>query len=100
MFSLKKPLCLNEGDLASIIEAYKKAPNAQLMVGFNRRFSPHVKRIMTLLKNVSVPISLIATMNAGFINEDSWVHDLELGGGRLLGEACHYIDLASLHNKK
>lgn len=91
---VEKPLCLNQEELKTIIHAYSNASGSQLVVGFNRRFSPHVRKIKSVLKNINVPISFSATMNAGLVDESSWVHDPEIGGGRLLGEACHYIDLA------
>ena len=61
------------------------------MVGYNRRFSPHIQKIKSLLGNS--PMNIIATMNAGYIPPESWVHDLKVGGGRIIGEACHYLDL-------
>jgi predicted dehydrogenase len=63
-------------------------------VGFNRRFSPHVQQMRTLLKSSPGPISIVATMNAGAIPSNHWVHDPEIGGGRLIGEGCHFVDLA------
>lgn len=91
---VEKPLCLNEEDLNAIIEAYKEAPKGTtLTVGFNRRFSPFAVKLKQLVG--SGPKNIIATMNAGFIPPDVWVHDLEVGGGRIIGEACHFIDLCS-----
>ncbi len=66
---------------------------SSLMVGFNRRFSPHIQSIKKALGNSSGPININATMNAGFIPTNVWVHDLQVGGGRIVGEACHYFDL-------
>ena len=63
------------------------------MVGFNRRFSPQVKKIKELLSITSKPKSFIMTINAGLIPSEHWIHDVEIGGGRIIGEACHYIDL-------
>jgi len=63
------------------------------MVGFNRRFSPHALKIKQLIGIQPSPMTIIATMNAGFIPVESWVHQPELGGGRIVGEACHYVDL-------
>src|SRR5690606_11597943 len=60
-------------------------------VGFNRRFSPHIKKIKQLVGNS--PMNVIATMNAGFIPANVWVHDMNIGGGRIIGAACHYIGL-------
>jgi predicted dehydrogenase len=67
--------------------------NVTVNVGFNRRFSPHSVAVKQALG--SGPMNIIATMNAGFIPASSWVHDLATGGGRIIGEACHFIDLCS-----
>ena len=64
------------------------------MVGFNRRFSPHIESIKSAIDN-NGPVNIIATMNAGFIPKDHWVHDMEVGGGRIVGEACHYMDICN-----
>ena len=91
---VEKPLCLNEEDLNAITEAYNAAPKGTtLTVGFNRRFSPFAVKLKQLVG--SGPKNIIATMNAGFIPPEVWVHDLEVGGGRIIGEACHFIDLCS-----
>lgn len=91
---VEKPLCLNEDDLNAITEAYQTAPKGTtLTVGFNRRFSPFAVKLKQLVG--SGPKNIIATMNAGFIPPEVWVHDLEVGGGRIIGEACHFIDLCS-----
>lgn len=87
---VEKPLAITQYELDTIIDTYKSHPNL-LMVGFNRRFSPHAKKIKTLLGDSQM--NIIATMNAGFIPQNMWVHDPYLGGGRIIGEACHYIDL-------
>jgi predicted dehydrogenase/threonine dehydrogenase-like Zn-dependent dehydrogenase len=86
---VEKPLAINQTELDTIIDTYKAHPNL-LMVGFNRRFSPHAQKIKTLLGDS--PMNIIATMNAGFIPQNMWVHDPHIGGGRIIGEACHYID--------
>ena len=88
---VEKPLALNYGELENILKAYTDG-NSSLTVGFNRRFSPHVQKIKDLVPETSAK-NMIATMNAGFIPENVWVHDMEIGGGRIIGEACHYIDL-------
>lgn len=91
---VEKPLCLNEEELNGIIEAYKNAkPGTTLTVGFNRRFSPFAEKLKKLVGDG--PKNIIANMNAGFIPPEVWVHDLEIGGGRIIGEACHFIDLCS-----
>ena len=86
---VEKPLALNKEDLDSIIKAYKG--DKTLTVGFNRRFSPHMQKAKQLVGNV--PMNVIATMNAGNIPASVWVHDMKVGGGRIVGEACHYMDL-------
>ena len=64
-----------------------------LMVGFNRRFAPLVTEAREMLLGVGEPMSMIATINAGAIPPDHWTQDLAVGGGRIIGEACHFIDL-------
>jgi predicted dehydrogenase/threonine dehydrogenase-like Zn-dependent dehydrogenase len=91
---VEKPLCLNPTELDRIIETYGKAlAGTTLTVGFNRRFSPFAVQMKKLLGEG--PKNIIATMNAGFIPPEVWVHDMEIGGGRIIGEACHFIDLCS-----
>jgi len=87
---VEKPLALNIEELKDIEESYKNN-NGSLMIGFNRRFSPHIKKIKSLLGDA--PMNIVATMNAGHISPDVWVHDMLIGGGRIVGEACHYLDL-------
>jgi predicted dehydrogenase/threonine dehydrogenase-like Zn-dependent dehydrogenase len=91
---VEKPLALNEEQLRQIIDTYNKVKGVKsLMVGFNRRFSPHIQAIKKSLAYNPGPVNLNLTMNAGFIPKEVWVHDLSIGGGRIVGEACHYIDL-------
>lgn len=87
---VEKPLALNHEELDRIIEAQQNSGKT-LTVGFNRRFSPHIEKIKQLVGDS--PMNVIATMNAGFIPSNVWVHDMKTGGGRIIGEACHYIDL-------
>lgn len=89
---VEKPLCLNQSELDQIIQAVG-ASGRSVVVGFNRRFSPHIQKMKAILGNHPAPMNVVATMNAGFIPSDSWVHDPAVGGGRIIGEACHYIDL-------
>jgi len=89
---VEKPLCLNQSELDEIIEAVNKSKR-MVTVGFNRRFAPLVQKLKKLIGDG--PMNIVATMNAGFIPPDVWVHDLEIGGGRIIGEACHYIDLCT-----
>jgi predicted dehydrogenase len=87
---VEKPLVLNLEQLQKVEEAYKKSQGS-LMVGFNRRFSPHIQKMKSLLGDSQM--NIIATMNAGAIPSNVWVHDMQVGGGRIIGEACHYMDL-------
>lgn len=92
---VEKPLCLNQKELGEIVTAYQMAQKngVPLTVGFNRRFSSFAVKMKELAgKGVK---NIIATMNAGFIPSEVWVHDLKTGGGRIIGEACHFIDLCS-----
>ena len=91
---VEKPLALNEADLNEIIKSYN-SNHINISVGFNRRFAPLAKKMKEVLGSSNTPVNIIATMNAGFISKDLWVHDMEIGGGRIIGEACHYIDLCS-----
>lgn len=89
---VEKPLALNLAQLESIRDAYGQSGKS-LTVGFNRRFSPHMQAIKRSLGAQPGLMNINATMNAGFIPPNVWVHDMESGGGRIIGEACHYIDL-------
>lgn len=91
---VEKPLCLSLSELVNIEETYNslEAPPV-MMVGFNRRFAPHVQRIKALLAGVSGPKSFVMMVNAGAIPAHHWTQDELIGGGRIVGEACHYIDL-------
>jgi predicted dehydrogenase/NADPH:quinone reductase-like Zn-dependent oxidoreductase len=91
---VEKPLALNEDELNQIINVYKTTGKT-LTVGFNRRFAPLAIQMKKALGAADTPMNIIATMNAGFIPSKVWVHDMEIGGGRIIGEACHFIDLIS-----
>ncbi len=88
---VEKPLCLKLEELSQIKTLYSSSKI--LMVGFNRRFSPQIKKMKDLLNEVNGPKSMVMTINAGAVPKDHWIHDLEIGGGRIIGEACHFIDL-------
>jgi len=90
----EKPLCLTLDELSEIEAEAQARPEQQLMVGFNRRFAPHVMKMKALLDSIDQPKSVIITVNAGEIPYDHWTQDPAIGGGRLIGEACHFIDLA------
>lgn len=86
---VEKPLALNKAELDEILAAYNGSKT--LTVGFNRRFSPHMQKVKQLVGDALM--NVVATMNAGSIPANIWVHDLKTGGGRIVGEACHYMDL-------
>ena len=90
---VEKPLALNNKELKEIQKIVKKNASSELLIGFNRRFSPHIFKIKETLGDNIENINIIATMNAGFLPLDHWTQDLNLGGGRIIGEACHLIDL-------
>jgi predicted dehydrogenase/threonine dehydrogenase-like Zn-dependent dehydrogenase len=91
---VEKPLALNNEELDQIIAAQSNS-NKTINVGFNRRFAPLAQKMKKLIGNSNTPMNIIATMNAGAIPPNVWVHDMEVGGGRIIGEACHFIDLCS-----
>ena len=93
---VEKPLALTLDEIEQIDKAYKennKSKNVKLMVGFNRRFAPHIIKIKELMSNHQSPKSILMTVNAGPIPAEHWVQDIHVGGGRIVGEGCHFIDL-------
>ncbi|TFH24055.1 MAG: dehydrogenase [Bacteroidia bacterium] len=96
---VEKPLAINQEQLNEIIEAYEASSahkaRPTLTVGFNRRFSPHTQAIKKAIGKDPGVLNIVATMNAGFIPSQVWVHDMKVGGGRIIGEACHYMDLCA-----
>jgi predicted dehydrogenase/threonine dehydrogenase-like Zn-dependent dehydrogenase len=92
---VEKPLCLLESELESIIDLQSKTGKA-VMVGFNRRFSPLTAKLKKAVGNN--PMTMIYRINAGSIPGDNWIQDLEIGGGRVLGEVCHFIDYLTYLN--
>jgi polar amino acid transport system substrate-binding protein len=88
---VEKPLCMTPGELEQVKEACEKA-GTHLMVGFNRRFSPHIQTIKSML-NPGRPVAINYRINAGYIPPDHWTQDPQFGGGRIIGEVCHFIDL-------
>lgn len=91
---VEKPLAINIEDLDNILDSIRKTKTT-VTVGFNRRFSPFSISAKEALGLDPGPINVTATMNAGEIPLEHWVQDMEQGGGRIIGEACHYIDLIS-----
>ena len=101
---VEKPLAMNQDELDKIIKIYnsnqlntktkdKILNQPMLTVGYNRRFSPHLIKVKQSIGDSTKAVNIIANMNAGFIPLDHWVHDLKQGGGRIIGEACHLIDV-------
>jgi predicted dehydrogenase/threonine dehydrogenase-like Zn-dependent dehydrogenase len=93
---VEKPLALTLDELDEIDKSYNKANSSntvRLMVGFNRRYAPHVVKMKELLGSHRSPKSIIMTVNAGSIPGEHWVQDSLIGGGRIIGEGCHFIDL-------
>lgn len=94
---VEKPLAITRDELGEIESTYERlqsrGPAPLLMVGFNRRFAPQVVKMKVLLSSISAPKSLVMTVNAGEIPPDAWTHDPAVGGGRIIGEGCHFVDL-------
>jgi len=94
---VEKPLAIRRDEVADILAAWRAAQanrfEAIVMPGFNRRFAPHVLRMKELLSARPEPKSLVMTVNAGAIPADHWTQDPAVGGGRIVGEACHFVDL-------
>jgi len=89
---VEKPLCLTRQELTKIKAAYEKSRPQQLLVGFNRRFSPHAEKIHSLAASRATPLCMSCLINAGYIPPDMWVQDKSIGGGRIIGEGCHWLD--------
>lgn len=92
---VEKPLSLSPEQLQEIEEVYEGHASQQLLVGFNRRFSPHAQKMQDLLKVRSTPLMMTCVINAGAIPADVWIQDDAIGGGRIIGEGCHWLDLMS-----
>lgn len=90
---VEKPLAITRDELAEIVAAYQAATNPFVMVGFNRRFSPFIQALKGKLDAQSRPKTMIMTVNAGAIPMDHWTQNPLVGGGRIIGEGCHFIDL-------
>ncbi len=92
----EKPLCVNESELSRIVRAYwsSHGKTPLLMVGFNRRFSPMSLRMKEFLA-IKEPLALHYRVNAGLLPQDHWINDPEVGGGRIVGEVCHFVDFLS-----
>ncbi len=88
---VEKPLALNAEQLARVLEAAGKNPASRLMVGYNRRFAPSAQKARDVFQRIPGPLVMNYRINAGFIAKDHWTQN-EQGGGRILGEVCHFID--------
>ncbi|MBK1885436.1 bi-domain-containing oxidoreductase [Marinobacter sp. DY40_1A1] len=92
---VEKPMGMSVSELADIHEAYSECGQAQVMVGFNRRFAPATQQAVGHFSGIKSPLVVNIRINAGPIPGDHWIQDPEIGGGRMIGEGCHFIDLAS-----
>ena len=94
---VEKPLAIFPEGVRMIEETYLSSRNHEnppiVMIGFNRRFSPHIQKIKELLKGLKAPVSIIITVNAGEVPPEDWTQDPMIGGGRIIGEGCHFVDL-------
>ena len=88
----EKPLCLSEQELAGILAAWESEPSRELMVGYNRRFSPMARALKEFIEESGEPMMMSYRVNAGLISRQHWIQDPERGGGRTIGEACHFVD--------
>jgi polar amino acid transport system substrate-binding protein len=89
---VEKPLALSIEELRAVLEASNES-QSKIMVGFNRRFSPFTQSVKEFFSSRSLPLAVNYRINAGFIPKDNWVHDPKEGGGRIIGEVCHFVDL-------
>ncbi len=89
---VEKPLALNDDELESVLSAAENSMG-RLMVGFNRRFSPLAERAKEFFKGRETPLSISYRVNAGRIPKEHWTQNADEGGGRIVGEGCHFIDL-------
>jgi predicted dehydrogenase len=88
----EKPLALKEEEIAEIAAELEKPDAPLLMVGFNRRFAPMSKAMKTFLDHRQEPLAAQYRVNAGYLPPEHWLHDIEEGGGRIVGEGCHFVD--------
>jgi len=90
---VEKPLAIDPDGLELVKDAWSRACHQQLMVGFNRRYSQHVQKIRELIRGRSGPLCMNMMVNAGAVPADHWTQDRRVGGGRMIGEGCHWLDL-------
>lgn len=91
---VEKPLAVTASELRQVVSAWESAGAASVLVGFNRRYAPHTRAILDALKGVSAPRHIVIRVNAGALPDAHWIKQAESGGGRIVGELCHFIDLA------
>ena len=101
---VEKPLCINENELKQIIDTYPDPSDSGsltpfLMVGYNRRFSPHAVRMSEFLKSRRDPVVINYRINAGYVPPEHWVHSEQEGGSRVIGEICHFVDMMQFLTK-
>ncbi len=89
----EKPLALNGDELRLVLQAHSLHGDCVLMVGYNRRFAPMVREMKAFLARTREPLLMHYRVNAGYIPPEHWVHDPAQGGGRIIGEVCHFVDL-------
>jgi polar amino acid transport system substrate-binding protein len=89
---VEKPLALNDAELDAVLDAATRS-EGQLLVGFNRRYSPAAVKAKDVFQGRQSPLSIVYRVNAGRIPRDHWTQDRTEGGGRIIGEVCHFIDL-------
>jgi predicted dehydrogenase/threonine dehydrogenase-like Zn-dependent dehydrogenase len=90
---VEKPLAMSVEELEDIRQEYEKQNSSRLLVGFNRRFAPSAVKAKSIFKGVGEPLVINYRVNAGFIPRDHWSQDEKIGGGRVIGEVCHFVDL-------
>lgn len=88
----EKPLAIREDELSEIADFLQKTPTPLLTVGFNRRYAPFGIKLKQFMENRTEPLMIHYRVNAGFLPANHWLHDLNQGGGRIIGEGCHFID--------
>lgn len=88
----EKPLAINQDELRSVVETFSGQCSSVLTVGYNRRFAPMAGQLKTFLADVHEPLIMHCRINAGYIAPDHWVQDPKQGGGRIVGEVCHFVD--------
>jgi predicted dehydrogenase/threonine dehydrogenase-like Zn-dependent dehydrogenase len=92
---VEKPLAITLKEIELIKQAHHENPNVKVTVGFNRRYSTLVQQLKKEISKEAEPIAINCRINAGYFPPDAWFHDMEVGGGRIIGEACHFIDLVT-----